>query len=57
VYQIGRKNGQPVEITFRPVVFDSDVLPRDIAGIGQALAKCGFEERVHSGFADIQKAD
>ena len=37
--QIGRQCRQPIELIFRPAVFDRDVLALDIAGLFEALAE------------------
>src|SRR5262245_11516602 len=44
--EVGRQGRQPVELALRPAVFDRHVLPLDIAGILEALAKCAQPVRV-----------
>ena len=39
--QIGRQRRQSIVLTFRPAIFDRDVLALDIAGLLQALAERG----------------
>ena len=39
--QIGRHRRQPIVLTFRPAVFDRDVVALDIAGLVQTFAECG----------------
>ena len=40
-HQIGRQCGQPIDLTFRPAVFDGNIVTLDIAACFQALAKGG----------------
>ena len=41
--QLGRQRRQPIVLTFRPAIFDRDILALDITGFAQTLAERGNE--------------
>ena len=48
--QLGCQRRQPINLTFRPTVFDRHVPPFNIAGITQAIAK-----RLHAVFKSVSR--
>ena len=55
--EIGGQLWQPIELTFRPAVFDGDVRAFDIAGVLEALADClqALRDRVRR--CGVEEAD
>jgi hypothetical protein len=56
-HQIGRHRRQAIILTFRPAIFDCDVLSFDVAGVFQALAKCARGDRIPIGRCAVEEPD
>ena len=52
-----RSRWKPIVVTFRPAIFDSDVLPFDIANLTQSLAECVDSGRRFTWRSATEKSD
>src|SRR5215472_1972110 len=56
-YEVCRQCGKPIVMTFRPAIFDRDILAFDGAGFLQALVECRYEMCIRTGRSAVEIAD